>query len=571
MKRFALRSGEPLAISASDIRRDADGFFLEIGSRSPDNETRGTVTIVNVRGALQQFRDDWGDSYEGIVDRVRSALESDPKPTTILLRVSSPGGLVAGLNETAATLRRMSSESGVPLVAFVDELAASAAYAICCACSQILAPPSAVVGSVGVISTMVSLARRDEAEGVDFRLVTSGKRKADGHLHAPITEDAVRAERTRVAQLAAQFYTLAATARKVKPAKLAGLEAAIFLAQEAERVGLVDEVLSLDDALLGLDRSTEAGPAHVAPNEGNVTDRRAEPSAQLDTAGPCALLAQHGTHGAPDMLKLAALIKRLTSAHAAESDPKAKVALYLRLTAAQSTLAEMGGDGDGDEGGDEGDGGDGDEGKAAKAAKAAAKAKSKAEGAKHRAKAAEHKAKAAEYEDAAKKCEEEATSGEEDEEDEAASASPPQLALSDGAAAAITSQAELGREALARIERLEKSAAKRELAAMVEEARATRRITPGEAKVLSSKSAAFVRDFLSMRLRPLVATEEEALAVPDGAPDGDVPASVKSLTERAIAAMGAMLKDEDARKAFREKAFSDYRAEKARVVGGVTH
>ena len=158
MNRYALRTGEALAISADAIHRDADGFFLLLGGSAPENETRGSVTIVNIRGALQQFEGPGGDSYESIVKRVGSAFESDPKPSAVVLRISSPGGVVAGLNECVKKLQRMSKGAKIPLIAYADELAASAAYAMCCACSEILLPPSGIVGSIGVISTMISVA-----------------------------------------------------------------------------------------------------------------------------------------------------------------------------------------------------------------------------------------------------------------------------------------------------------------------------------------------------------------------------------------------------------------------------
>jgi ClpP class serine protease len=272
-RRYALRTGEPLAISADAIRRDADGFFVMSGGSPPPNDARGTVAIVNVRGALQHWACEWGDSYEGLVARVAEALAS--YPSSVLLRIDSPGGVVAGLNECVIRLQRMSREAKIPLVAYIDELAASAAYALCCACERILCPPSGIAGSVGVISTMVSMAARDEREGVAFRIITSGKRKADGHLHVPITEDAVRAETARNNELAAQFFALASKARRRPAARLEGLQAAIYLGRDAKRVGLVDEVVGLDDALLGLDRSAVGGAPRPAPNEGNITDRRA--------------------------------------------------------------------------------------------------------------------------------------------------------------------------------------------------------------------------------------------------------------------------------------------------------
>ena len=87
MKRYALRTGEFLAISWNAIRRDGDGFFLALsGDPIPPNDTRGSVTLVSIRGALQQYCSPDGDSYEGITDRVAQAFTSDPKPSAVVLR-----------------------------------------------------------------------------------------------------------------------------------------------------------------------------------------------------------------------------------------------------------------------------------------------------------------------------------------------------------------------------------------------------------------------------------------------------------------------------------------------------
>ena len=237
-------------------------------------------------------------------------------------------------------------------------------------------------------------------------------------------------------------------------------------------------------------------------------------------------------------VKLDALIKKTEAAIASESDPKKLARLKSTLGSFLATKAEIDGDDDEDDKdkGDEDD--DGDESAAAKHAERARKLKAKSEALKHRAKAAEHKKAAAESEEEAKKCEEEAAGSEEDDEDEARNRAATPSALTEGAAAAIASQADLGRDALARIEKLEKSAQDRERLAMIAEAKATRRITPNEAKTLGGKSMAFVRDFLEMRPKPLVATDDGALAQPDGSPAGDIPENVKAFIEQGIQAMG---------------------------------
>jgi ClpP class serine protease len=551
MKRYALRSGESLAIKPGAIERDGAGMFLMIGDSVPENERRGTVCVVHIRGPLTHFEGDGGDSYEGIVKRTQDGLDCDPRPSAVLFRIESPGGLVAGCWEAVAKLQAMSKSSGVPFVAYIDEMAASAAFAVACSCGEILAPRSAVAGSIGTISTMVSAAGADEQMGLEFRLITSGKRKADGHPHAALTDEAEDAERGRTEELAAQFFALVGKARGISPKKIQALEAAIFLASDAERIGLIDGIASLDEVLYGLDE-TEATQVPL--------DKSARAGTSLTHSGTS---ARAGTPSEAHMaVKLDALIKRTEAAIATEADPKNVAALHAKLAAFTSTRAEMD---DGKAGDDVEDGEDAS--KAEKAKAAAEKAARKAEGAKHRAKAAEHKAKAAESEEAAKKAE--AEDGDEEAAAGAVDRSATTTGLTPGQLAAIESQrAELG-GALGRIAKLEKETEGRARVALIEEARAQRRITPGEAVTLAKKETGFIRDFLEMRPKALVNTDDDALLVPSGAPAGDIPASTKKLVEAAINAAG--LDGEKADK-FREESYKDHRAAQAQANGaGVTH
>lgn len=275
MKRYALRLGEAWAVDPSAIMHDAAGMFFMVPDEAPENEdVGGGVVVVKVRGALSQFKGEGGDSYEDLVERVGLALAT--QPTFVVLDEHSPGGVVAGLNECVFKLQRMSRDTGIPLIGMVNEMAASAGYAIMCACLKRYATPSAIVGSVGVISTMISVAERDRKEGIAVKLITSGKRKADGHLHAPIEPDAEKAERRRNAQLADQFFAIASKATGLPMVKFEALQAGIYLGHEAAKAGLVHSVMSPDIVLNGLGATVLPG-APPAPNEGNVTDRRATP------------------------------------------------------------------------------------------------------------------------------------------------------------------------------------------------------------------------------------------------------------------------------------------------------
>jgi ClpP class serine protease len=576
MKRLALRSGEHLAISPDAIKHDADGFFLLMGPDVAENEQHGSVAVVHVRGALSHFKSDGGDSYEAIVDRVKAALESTPKPSAVVFRIESPGGVVSGLNESVLKLQRMSKAASVRFVAFVDEMAASAAYAMSCACEEIVAPPSAIIGSVGVISTIVSQAKKDELDGVEFRLITSGARKADGHLHAPISSAAVSAETARNSELAAQFFALAGKARGVAPKKLAALDAGIFLSKQAKAVGLIDDVMSWDELVGVLDTTSTDKVGPVAPNEGNKTNRQ---EAALDKGSKDSSRSNKAfgrisvarVEAEPMSVKLDALIAKAEAALASEADPKRRARLAINLAQYEATQRAMSDDPDkGDDGDDDDDDDkkdkddDGDDSKAKKAADVAKKAKAKAEAMKHRAKAAEHKQKAAESEEEAKKCEDAAEDGGDEEKSSAK--------LSAGAAAALAAQADLMPALSARIEAIEKGANEREKATAIQAAIAARRIAPHEAKTLAKKSCTFVSDYLEMRPHAIVNVDDDTdggAKVPDGTPGAHLGKDTLAAIEEAVRASSAQTPTEQ--KTLRESLMAAHiQAATARANGAAT-
>jgi ClpP class serine protease len=525
MGRYALRVGEHYAIKPSAIERDADGFFILLGDSTPENERRGTVAVVHIRGALRQFEGEGGDSYESIVKRVQSAL--DDKPSAVLLNISSPGGIVAGLNETVFRLQKMRTAAGVPLIAFANELAASAAFALCCACDRRFGPPSAIVGSIGTISTMVSQAAKDASDGFDFRIITSGSRKADGHPHAPITDAAVAAEERRNAQLAGQFFGIASRALRMPARRIESLQAAIYVGDAARKIGLINAVMSLDDAVRGLDKTETSRPDVVAPNEGNVTDRRAKDQEPLDSVprpGTTLHKAQSDTPGEVRMpLDLKSLIAKTEAAIQTETDPGQLRILEAKLGAFLAR-AEMDDD-DGDDKKKKDD--DDDESKSAKAAKKAEADKRAAKAAGHRARASEYKKKAAEAEEEAAKCE-----SEDEEEEEAGKKSE------EAKAAVAADVGSLTAEALARVERLEKAEEARAVDAAIASALTARLITPAKAKKLSKEPLAIVNKLIALEDGPLVRDAGGALqprgATP-GSPGDGVPPDALAQIEQAVA------------------------------------
>jgi ClpP class serine protease len=396
-----VRPGELLAMDPSKLSRGADGFFWEILAGIPENERSGSVGIVHVRGALSHHKEDGGDSYESIYARVVRAydgLEGQGEASFVLMCFDTPGGVVSGLDEFGTAIQKLRRAKGRPLIGWVNEMAASAGYSLASRCDEVFCPKTAIVGSIGVVSTIVSQAAADKAMGLDVRLITSGARKADGHIHVPITNDAIEAERARVDELALGFFRLVADRRGMSVAKVRSLEANIFLGPAARRKGLVDGVTSLPELLGSLEERSSARRKRAAG--GNETDRRVDKA--LDS-GTTSASMRHITarvdstrpkEQAAMPVALDILIKKTEAKLTSEHDPHARAALTLKL--ANYLAAKKDAD-DEDEDDDEDD----DEKKAAKkeAARAAGEAAKKAEESKQAEEAAKKAKKAAHEEE----------------------------------------------------------------------------------------------------------------------------------------------------------------------------
>lgn len=241
-------------------------FGMEYGSPTTSALTRkGDVAIVEVRGPLLHHANPCFESYESILSRVELALAERPKQ--LVLALDSPGGLVAGLFETVGELRALTTKAGVPLTAYVDGEACSAAYALACAADRIVVPPTGTVGSIGVLDALVSTADADAATGVQVRLISSGRRKTDGNPHVPITDEAEIEAQRHVDYLAGLFFDLVASARSVPREQIAGLEAGCEIGAVAVQKKLADEVISLSALIARLNSESETNNGNVAMTE----------------------------------------------------------------------------------------------------------------------------------------------------------------------------------------------------------------------------------------------------------------------------------------------------------------
>jgi ClpP class serine protease len=221
----------------------------------PVVEWRGDIALVSVRGCLMHHADDFFDSYDAIKSRVAECLASESKPRAIVLSLDSPGGLVSGAFDTTDEIRARCADAGVPLYAYVDGQACSAAYALACAGSRIVIPPTGMVGSIGCIAELVDVSKMNAAMGVSVALITSGKRKSDGNPAIPLDDGAVGAIRGQVMQLAEIFFEHVALARPMQVDEVRALEAGLLIGASAVPM-LADDVMGLDEMIAAIAAGT---------------------------------------------------------------------------------------------------------------------------------------------------------------------------------------------------------------------------------------------------------------------------------------------------------------------------
>jgi serine protease SohB len=134
------------------------------------------VSIVRLNGAIGM--PGRGSLSDVALEPVLEKAFRKGKPSAVALEINSPGGSPVQSSLIGTRIRNLSEETGVPVIAFVEDVAASGGYWLASAADEIYADESSVIGSIGVISAgfgaHVLLAR----QGVERRVYTAGKSKS---------------------------------------------------------------------------------------------------------------------------------------------------------------------------------------------------------------------------------------------------------------------------------------------------------------------------------------------------------------------------------------------------------
>jgi signal peptide peptidase SppA len=222
-------------------------------------------------------------SYEGVKFQLQH-VRKDPETRAVILDIDSPGGQAAGAFETAAAVRELAAEKTV--VAVVDDMAASAAFAIASGASRIFVTPSGMVGSVGVVMLHLDHSKRLENAGVVPTMIFAGARKVDANPFQKLP-DGVRSDlQAEIDAAQDKFIECVASGRKnLTQAAIRATEAKTYVGADAVAVGFADEVGTMETVLEAfatarLVRRVQQAPQLVSYTQADVDRARAEGRAE---------------------------------------------------------------------------------------------------------------------------------------------------------------------------------------------------------------------------------------------------------------------------------------------------
>lgn len=212
------------------------------------------ILVIPVRGVISNNPDEGlirtrPSVVQEVVSHLRKAAQ-DREIRAVVLQINSPGGSVTGSDIIYHEILRFKEERGIPVVAAMLDVAASGAYYIALPADHIVAHPTTVTGSVGVIFIRPKVTALMEKIGVGVEVSKSGVNKDIGSPFRPTTPEEEKILAAMTDQLGKRFADLVARHRKTDPAALAEVATArVFLADRALSLGLVDSIGYMPDAL----------------------------------------------------------------------------------------------------------------------------------------------------------------------------------------------------------------------------------------------------------------------------------------------------------------------------------
>ncbi|MBI4497448.1 MAG: signal peptide peptidase SppA [Chloroflexi bacterium] len=215
---------------------------------------RNGVALIHVVGAIQTGEGGGLLAPEGAFSgRITSQLrraQRDASVRAVVLRVDSPGGGVTASDEIRNEVLRTRTEHGKPVVVSMGSLAASGGYYVSAPADRILANPTTITGSIGVITVIPNIQGLLEKVGIETDVLTTGPHKDMTSGLRPLSEADRQILQGVIDDSYERFVQVVAEGRGMEAARVQELaDGRIFSGRQAQEAGLVDDLGDLPEAI----------------------------------------------------------------------------------------------------------------------------------------------------------------------------------------------------------------------------------------------------------------------------------------------------------------------------------
>jgi len=253
------------------------------------------VRLAGLIGAVTPLRP--GMSLAGVARMLERAFATK-NAKAVALVINSPGGSPVQSRQIYLRIRQLAAEKKLPVLVFVEDVAASGGYMIACAGDEIFCDPSSILGSIGVVGGSFGFQELIRKVGVERRLYTAGAHKAMLDPFLPENPDDVARVKALQREIHAIFIALVKQSRgaRLKAADDMLFTGEYWAGETSVSLGLADAIGDLRSTLRARYGEKVLTPV-IAPATGLLSSLLGRKSAGAGT-----LVSLDGVAGLPDEL-----------------------------------------------------------------------------------------------------------------------------------------------------------------------------------------------------------------------------------------------------------------------------
>jgi len=205
------------------------------------------VSVLKLQGTISAQKGSKFINLENTRKQIDKAF-SVKKLESVLVSVNSPGGSPVQSDLITSYIQMKSKRQKIPVVVFVEDMAASGGYWLACAGSEIYSSRSSVLGSLGVIYFNLGVQQLIEKLGVERRIITAGDNKALMDPLSPMKDEDVEIIKTMLENTHKHFVD---HVKKNRGDRLKGSDEELFnggvwTGEHAQELGLIDGIQDMD-------------------------------------------------------------------------------------------------------------------------------------------------------------------------------------------------------------------------------------------------------------------------------------------------------------------------------------